>query len=191
MFYYVLVSQFISLLRAHYLQFHSLSMLIAQFIALNSLLHWLHYYIHSLLHYYDFTGEFTDNLNHLAFIKISVRISAAPGIFIRRRGKFKYSVGEIWGPRWLLIFWVDFTLLGCAWVYFCAFGYIPTWLDVFAMVGYMWVHLDMCGCMWAPVSLYIDICGHMVWIIKLERIYVYIIKYIYSYIYICIYLIIY
>ena len=32
----------------------------------------------------------------MVFIKISVRISAAPGIFIRRREIFKYSVGEIW-----------------------------------------------------------------------------------------------
>ena len=97
-------------------------------------------------------------------------MSVAPGVFVRRRGVFKYRVWVFWGVFMSGHVLVYLGICTCVWNYFCArryflvFGIVLMCLGMFAMFGciwihfrwldQIWIHLDMCRCMLVHVYIY-------------------------------------
>ena len=75
-------------------------------------------------------------------------ISTVPGIFIRRRGIFKYSVLMFWGVfvsgHVLVYLGISMCLdvSGCMLVYLDISGYVWNHLRC------VYIYLDICGCVW-------------------------------------------
>ena len=129
------------------------------------------------------------------FICISLRcikVSGFPGVFVWRRGVFKYKVwmfGGVSVPGHVLVY---LGICVCVWKYFSGwtslfwdmFGCTSVHLDIFPYgwmylrwwdtCGYIWICVGICGHRPLYIYIYIERDIHVFWIIKLERIYVYI-----------------